>query len=137
MAYWLLKTEPQDYSWEMLEKDGKTRWDGIRNYQARNHMRDMKPGDIVFVYHSGDERMITGLAEVTSEAYPDETANSGDWLAIDIKSLKPLARVVSLEEIKNTYGLSVMPLVSQSRLAVHPVSEMQAAMLLKIAKTEV
>ncbi|MFA4955313.1 MAG: EVE domain-containing protein [Patescibacteria group bacterium] len=137
MAYWLVKTEPQEYSWEMLEKEGKARWDGIHNHQARNHMREMKPGDVVFVYHSGDERMITGLARVASEAYPDETATTGDWLAIDIEPLKVLNRVVSFEEIKNTYGLSVMPLVSQNRLSVHPVSEAQAAMLLKIAKTEI
>ena len=137
MSYWLLKTEPSDYTWERLEQEGQTSWDGIRNYQARNYLRDMKPGDLVFVYHSGEERMIVGLAEVASQAYPDPTATSGDWSAITVKARKSLNRVVSLDEIRNTYGLSVMPLASQARLQVHPVTDAQAAMLLKIAKTEV
>ncbi len=135
MAYWLLKMEPAKYSWEQLEKDGETLWTGTRNYQARNHLREMKKGDSVFVYHSGEERMIVGLAQVVGDAVADPTASSGDWSAITIKPLKPLSRVISLDEIRNTYGLSVMPLASQSRLTVHPVSEAQAAMLLKIGKT--
>jgi len=136
MAYWLIKMEPAKYSWEHLERDGKTLWTGTRNYQARNFLREMKVGDSVFIYHSGEERMIVGLAEVVNEAQADPTATSGDWSAIEIKAVKPLNRVISLDEIRNTYGLSVMPLASQSRLTVHPVSEAQAAMLHKIGKTE-
>ncbi len=136
MAFWLIKAEPSDYSWEQLEREGKTTWDGIRNYQARNSLREMKPGDLVFFYHSGEERMIVGLAEVVSEAYPDPTAAAGDWSTIDLKPRKPLNRVVSLDEIRNTYGLSVMPLASQARMSVHAVTPAQAEMLLKIAKTE-
>jgi predicted RNA-binding protein with PUA-like domain len=136
MAYWLLKTEPSEYSWERLEQDKQTSWTGVRNYQARNFLREMKPGDVIFMYHAGEERMIVGLAAVASEAYPDTTATTGDWSAIDIKIGKPFVRVVSLEEIRNTFGLSVMPLAQQSRLSVHPVSESQAQMILKIAKTE-
>lgn len=136
MAYWLIKMEPAKYSWEHLVKDGKTLWTGTRNYQARNFLREMKVGDSVFIYHSGEERMIVGLAEVVNEAQADPTAASGDWSAIEMKANKPLNRVISLDEIRNTYGLSVMPLASQSRLTVHPVSEAQAAMLLKIGKTE-
>lgn len=137
MNYWLIKAEPSDYSWEKLEAEGKTAWEGIRNYQARNNIREMKPGDLVFFYNAGEERMVLGLAQVMGNAYADPTAASGDWSAIEIKAFKPLNRVVSLEEIRNTYTLSVMPLVAQPRLAVHPVTESQAAMLLKIAKTEI
>lgn len=137
MPYWLIKSEPQDYSWEKLAADGQTSWTGVRNYQARNHLREMRPGDLVFFYHAGEERMIVGLARVTGEPYPDQTAATGDWSAVDLAPLKPLARVVSLEEIRNTYGLAVMPVASQSRLSIHPVSESQAQMLLKIAKTEI
>lgn len=136
MAYWLIKSEPSDYSWEKLAAEGRTVWTGVRNYQARDYLRAMQPGDLVFFYHAGEERMIVGLAEVAGTAFPDETATTGDWSAIDLKPRKPVNRVVSLEEIRNTYGLAVMPVASQSRLSLHPVSEGQAQMLLKIAKTE-
>lgn len=135
MAYWLLKTEPEEYSWETLEREGKASWTGVRNFAARNHLREMKPGDVVFIYHTGDEKMILGLATVESEPYADPTDDK--WVAIDVKAVKPLVRVVSLEEIRNTHGLSVMPLVTQARLSVQPVTDAQAAMILKIAKTEV
>lgn len=137
MAFWVIKTEPEEYSWERLEQDKATTWTGIRNYQARNNLREMKAGDIVFVYHSGEERNIVGVARVTTEAYPDPTAEKGDWSAVDLEAVKPLLRIVSLEEIRNTHGLSVMPLASQGRLSVQPVTEEQARMILKIAKTEV
>jgi predicted RNA-binding protein with PUA-like domain len=137
MAYWLIKCEPSDYSWEKLAAEGQTSWTGIRNYQARNHLREMRPDDSVFFYHAGEERMIVGLARILGAPYPDQTATTGDWSAIDLVPHKPLARVVSLEEIRNTYGLAVMPVASQSRLSVHPVTEAQAQMLLKIAKTEI
>lgn len=135
MAYWILKTEPEAYSWEMLETDGRTRWEGVRNYQARNNLRLMKPGDFAFIYHSGEDKMILGIAKIVSEAYPDPTSTKGDWSVVDIEKVKPLQRVVSLDEIRNTHGLSVMPLVSQSRLSVSPATDAQAEMILKIAKT--
>lgn len=137
MAYWILKTEPEEYSFEMLERDGKTAWTGVRNFQARNNLREMKKGDIVFVYHSGEEKMIVGIGKVTKEAFPDETATSGDWSAIEVEALKACQRTVTLDEMRNTHGLSVMPLVSQSRLSVCPMTDAQAAMVMKIAKTEV
>lgn len=137
MPFWLVKTEPREYSWEQLEQEKRARWDGVRNFEARNNMRQMKSGDIVFVYHAGEERMIVGLATAASEPYPDSDAERGDWIAIDLEILKPLVRVVSLEEIRNTHGLSVMPLVSQARLSVQPVTDAQAEMILKIAKTHV
>jgi predicted RNA-binding protein with PUA-like domain len=137
MNYWLLKTEPEVYSWERFVEDKKTRWEGVRNYQARNNLREMKTGDFAFLYHSGDEKMIMGIARVTSEPYDDPTASEGNWSVVDVEAIKPLSRPVSLEEIKNTYLLNVMPLATQSRLSVQPVSETQWNLILKIAKTEI
>ncbi|MBI4138798.1 EVE domain-containing protein [Candidatus Uhrbacteria bacterium] len=137
MAYWLLKTEPEVYSWERLEQDKKTMWEGVRNYQARNALKEMAEGDLVFIYHSGEEKMIMGVARVTKAAYPDPTSSEAKWLVVDIEAVKPLMRPVSLEEIKNTYLLNVMPLATQSRLSVQPVTEPQWNLILKIAKTEV
>lgn len=136
MNYWLLKTEPEVYSWERLEQDKTTRWEGVRNYQARNNLRLMQPGDLTFVYHSGDEKMITGIAKVTSAAYDDPTSSEGNWSVVDIEAVKPLTRPLSLDEIKNTYLLNVMPLATQARLSVQPVTEQQWQLILKIAKTE-
>lgn len=135
--YWLLKTEPEVYSWEKLEQDKQTRWEGVRNYQARNNLRLMAPGDLALIYHSGDEKMVAGVARVTSAAYDDPTASEGNWSVVDVEAVKPLMRPVSLEEIKNTYLLNVMPLVTQARLSVQPVNETQWNLILKIAKTDV
>ncbi len=133
--YWLLKTEPELYSWDKLVQDQKTRWEGVRNYQARNNLRLMKPGDLAFIYHSGEEKMIVGIARVTTEAYDDPTTDEGKWSVVDIEAVKPLERPLSLEEIRNTYLLNVMPLVTQARLSVQPVNEAQWNLILKIAKT--
>lgn len=137
MTYWLLKTEPEEYSWERLETEKRAQWTGVRNFEARNNLREMKVGDHVFIYHSGQERILMGIARVVSEAYPDPTATKGDWVAIDLEPVKPLARPVSLEEVRNTYTLNTMPLATQSRLSVQPVTDAQAVLLLKIAKTDV
>ncbi|MBU1706241.1 EVE domain-containing protein [Patescibacteria group bacterium] len=137
MSYWLLKTEPAIYSWERLMEDKRTMWEGVRNYQARNNLRGMKNGDLLFIYHSGEEKMIMGVARVTKEAYDDPTTKDGNWSVIDIEAVKELVRPVSLEEIKNTYLLNVMPLATQSRLSVQPVNEQQWNLILKIAKTEI
>ncbi len=136
MSYWILKTEPEEYAWETLEQDKQTQWSGVRNFEARKYLSEMKPGDIAFIYHSGQERIIMGLAKLVSKPYPDPSADKGDWLAVDIEQHKALVRPVSLEEIRNTHGLSVMPLVTHARLSVHPVTDVQAAMILKIAKTK-
>jgi predicted RNA-binding protein with PUA-like domain len=135
MAFWLIKTEPALYSWEQLMKDRSTTWTGVRNFQARNNVRAMKPGDFVFIYHSGDERMVTGVAKVTSEPKADPSAVSGDWSSVDIEAVAPLARPVTLDEIKYTHILAVMPLITHTRLSVQPVTDAQAEMLLKIGKT--
>lgn len=137
MAYWLLKTEAEVYSWNQLVDEKKTWWTGVRNYQARNNLRAMKVGDIAFIYHSGDERMIVGVARITAEAAPDTTAEEGDWVAVEVEALASLVREISLEEIRNTPILSGMELVRHSRLSVVPVREPEAKMILKIGKTEV
>jgi predicted RNA-binding protein with PUA-like domain len=136
MNYWLLKTEPEVYSWERLEQDKTTRWEGVRNYQARNNLRLMQPGDLALIYHSGDEKMIMGIAKVTTAAYDDPTASEGNWSVVDVEAVKPLTRPLSLDEVKNTYLLNVMPLATQARLSVQPVTEQQWQLILKIAKTE-
>jgi len=135
MAYWLFKTDPKEYSWEQLTKDGETSWDGVRNYQARNFMREMKVGDRAFVFDAGDDKEIRGIAEVTKEAYPDPTAEEGQWVSVGLKAVQPCGRPLHFEEIRNTYGLTVMPLVDQPRLTVHPVTEAQWQAILKYTKT--
>ena len=92
MNYWLVKQEPEDYSWDDLVRDGKTVWDGVRNYQARNNLKNMKVGDRVFFYHSVSEKQVVGVATVAKEYYPDKTAEEGDWSAVDLKPSKPLKK---------------------------------------------
>lgn len=121
MNHWLLKTEPDCYSWEQMEKDGATFWDGIHNYQARNHLRAMKKGDLAFFYHTGDERRIMGIVEVSKEAYPD--AQDPTWTWVDVKKVRAIKRPVSLDELKAHPGLSGMKLFQQGRLSVVPIAE--------------
>jgi predicted RNA-binding protein with PUA-like domain len=122
MAYWLAKTEPATYSWSDLVRDHKTSWTGVRNFQARNNLRAMQVGDEVFVYHSGDEKAIVGIAKVVRAAYPDTTAKEGDWSTVDLAAVKPLKTPISLAEIKKNAHLKKMVLVQNSRLSVQPVS---------------
>lgn len=122
--YWLVKSEPEEYGFEHLEADGKGRWDGVRNYQARNFMRRMMPGDTVLVYHSGKHREIAGLAQVVSAPYPDPTAEEGkDWVAVDLKAIKKLPSPVSLNSLKESGEFEEFLLLKQSRLSVMPVPE--------------
>src|SRR5947208_7660824 len=121
--YWLVKSEPESYSWSDLVKDGKTAWTGVRNFQARNNLRAMKKGDAVFFYHSVSDKQIVGIAKVMTEAYVDKTAKEGDWSAVDLAPEKPLKRPVSLDEIKNDPALKNMNLVRNSRISVTPVTE--------------
>lgn len=131
--YWLVKQEPGSFSWATLVKDGRTDWTGVRNFQARKHLRTMKKGDAVLFYHSGDEKQIVGLARVEKEAYPDRTADAGDWSAVDIVPMKPLRTPVTLQQIKADKALKDMPLVRQSRLSVSPVTEDQFERIMKLA----
>lgn len=119
MNYWLLKTEPSTYSWDDLVKDKKTVWDGVRNFQARRHLKSMAPGDVAFIYHTGDEKAIIGTAKVLNEAYPDP--KDKDWLVVDIAPLKKLKKPVTLAQIKADKRLVNMVPVRAARLSVQPV----------------
>lgn len=124
--YWLAKSEPESYSWEMLVRDGSTSWTGVRNFQARNNLRAMKKGDVVFFYHSNVGKEIVGIAKVTKEAYADPTAEDGDWSAVEIAPSKPVKKPVTLEQMKSDPLLKNMALVRNSRISVTPVMDAEA-----------
>jgi predicted RNA-binding protein with PUA-like domain len=136
MNYWLVKSEPETYSWSQFVKDGKTAWTGVRNFTARNHLRAMKKGDAVFFYHSGEQKSVVGLARVEKGFYPDPTAKEGDWSCVDLKAGKPLAKPVPLAQIKADKILKEMVLAKQSRLSVSPVAEIQFKRLLELAESK-
>ena len=123
MNYWLVKSEPFKYSWDQFVKDGKTFWDGVRNYAARNNLRSMKKGDRVLFYHSNEGLAIVGIAEVVKEAYQDPTTIDANWVAVDLKPLKPMPKPVTLAQIKAESTLQNMDLVRLSRLSVGAVKE--------------
>jgi predicted RNA-binding protein with PUA-like domain len=131
--FWLVKSEPETYSWEDLLADGETDWTGVRNFTARNNLREMRKGDEVFFYHSGETKAVVGIAKVLREAYPDKTAKEGDWSAVDLEPVKPLKSPVSLHDIKANAKLKNMPLVRLSRLSVSPVSEAEFREILRMA----
>src|SRR3954469_14246087 len=131
--FWLVKQEPESYSWDDLVKEKRTSWTGVRNFSARNSLRVMSKGDEVFFYHSGDEKAVVGLASVAREAYKDTTAAEGDWSAVDLVPVKPLPRPVTLQEIKNEPDLREMKLVRLSRLSVMPVTPDEFRKVLKMA----
>jgi predicted RNA-binding protein with PUA-like domain len=134
--HWLVKSEPEAYSWPQLLKDGKTAWTGVRNFAARNNLRAMKKGDAVFFYHSGESKSIIGLSRVAREFYPDPTADEGDWSCVDLVPVKALAKPVMLATIKADKILKEMILAKQSRLSVSPVTEVQFEWLLALAGTK-
>jgi predicted RNA-binding protein with PUA-like domain len=134
--YWLVKVEPDAYSWADFVKDGKTAWTGVRNYQARNNLRAMQKGDPVFYYHSVTEKQVVGLARVEREAYPDPTTSEGDWSAVDLTPVKPFAKPVTLDTIKTAAVLKHIPLVRHSRLSVSPLDETQFKRLLALGETK-
>lgn len=137
MQYWLVKQEPGDYSWSDLEKDGRTAWTGVRNFQARSNLRAMKKGDLAFFYHSGDEKQVVGVATVVKEAYPDPTGPAAeDWSAVDVAPVKALKQPVTLAEIKGQKQLQDMKLVRQSRLSVSPVTSAQFEQILRMGETK-
>jgi predicted RNA-binding protein with PUA-like domain len=136
MNYWLLKTEPETFSWDTLEKEKQSMWDGVRNYQARNNLRSMKKGDIFFFYHSGKNPGIVGLAEVIKEHYPDPTAKEGDWTVVNVKPLRKLKRFITLEEIKQIPQLAEMVLVKNTRLSVQPVAQEEYKIILKLEELD-
>lgn len=132
--FWLVKQEPSAYSWADLVKDGKTQWTGVRNYTARNNLREMKKGDAVFFYHSVVGKEIIGIARIVREAYPDPTAKEGDWSAVDLAPDKALPRPVTLEEIKQNSKLKEMALLRLSRLSVQPVTSAQFEEIVRMAR---
>jgi predicted RNA-binding protein with PUA-like domain len=117
-SYWMVKQEPETYSWNDFVGDGQTDWTGVRNYQARNNLREMKTGERVLFYHSGKEKAVVGLAEVIKSAYPDPTADDGQWVAVDLKPIKALKSPVPLAAIRYDDRLSQLPLIRQSQLSV-------------------
>jgi predicted RNA-binding protein with PUA-like domain len=121
--FWLVKQEPSSYSWSDFVAEGKTSWTGVRNFTARNNLRAMRLSDEVLFYHSGDEKAVVGIAKVTRTAYPDRTAKEGDWSTVDLAAVKPLARPVTLREIKANSRLKGIALVRQPRLSVMPLTE--------------
>jgi predicted RNA-binding protein with PUA-like domain len=135
MNYWLVKQEPEAYSWETFVKDGKTSWTGVRNFAARLNLRAMKKGDPVFYYHSNTGKEIVGLARVEKAAYPDPTATEGDWSAVDLAAVKSLKTPVSLETLKADKILKNMRLVKIGRLSVSPVTKEEYDRILELSGT--
>ena len=137
MNYWLVKSEPFKYSWDQLLKDKKTFWDGVRNYAARNNLRDMKKGDEVFFYHSNEGLEIVGIAMVIKEFYQDPTTDNTNWVVVDLSPLKSLKKAVSLAEIKEEPKLENMELVKNSRLSVQKVTPGEWKQILKMSGTKI
>jgi predicted RNA-binding protein with PUA-like domain len=134
-AYWLVKSEPFKYSWDDLVKDGSTYWDGVRNYQARNNLREMKVGDYALYYHSNEGKEVVGVAKVTRSAYPDPTTDDDRWVVVDVTPVKPLKESVSLAQIKADPQLRQVPLVTHSRLSVMPLEKSDFERILELGKT--
>jgi predicted RNA-binding protein with PUA-like domain len=122
-AYWLVKSEPDAFSWDQQVANGTEAWTGVRNHMARNNLKAMRQGDRVFFYHSNVGKQIVGVVEVEREAYPDPTAASGDWVCVDMKAVRPLPKPVTLVAIKADPGLADILLVRQPRLSVMPISK--------------
>ncbi|HEU4718194.1 MAG TPA: EVE domain-containing protein [Bacteroidia bacterium] len=133
MNYWLVKSEPAKYSWEKFLADGKTFWDGVRNYAARNHLRAMKKGDLVFFYHSNEGLEIVGIAKVVKEAYGDPTTNEAAWVVVDLAPFKTLKKPVTLAEMKKEKVLKNIPLIRIPRLSVMPVSKEEYERIMEMA----
>jgi len=135
--HWLMKTEPGSYSFEDLIRDGSTEWDGVRNYQARNNMREMSIDDLVLIYHSVGPREIVGVAKVSARAHQDSTTDDERWECVDLVGVKALDRPVSLATIKTDSALSEIALVRNSRLSVAPLTQDEFSRLLELARTTV
>ncbi len=132
--WWLVKSEPEAYSFAQLQKDGSTAWTGVRNFQARNNLRAMRKGDAVLFYHSVSDKQVVGVARVGKEAYPDATAAEGDWSAVDFEPVRPLAKPVSLDALKADEITKDLPLIRQSRLSVTPVTKEQFDRIVALSK---
>lgn len=134
MSYWLMKSEPDAYSWDDLLRQKRGVWDGVRNFEARNNLRAMKVGDRALFYHSVKEKRVVGVARIVREAYPDPTAKEGDWSVVEVEPEAPIAHPVTLDEIKGDKLLSEMAIVRKSRLSVSPVTKAQFDRILALGK---
>ena len=133
MKYWLLKSEPDAWSWDNQIKEGASMWDGVRNYQARNNLKEMKKNDLCFFYHSVTERSIVGIVKVVKEYYPDPTDKTGRFVVVDVKATKKLKNPVSLDQIKENKKLKDIALLKQSRLSVMPLKKIEWETVLKMS----
>ena len=132
--YWLVKTEPETYSWDDFVRDGHTDWTGVRNYAARIHLKAMQPGDSVLFYHSGESKSVVGLARVTQAAFPDSTADEEGWVAVELTYVEPLPQPVTLAQIKAEASLKEIGLVRQGRLSVMPLKAAEFTKIKKLGK---
>ena len=133
MKYWLLKSEPDSWSWDNQVKEGASMWDGVRNYQARNNLKEMKKNDLCFFYHSVTERSIVGIVKVVKEYYPDPTDKTDRFVVVDVKAIKKLKNPVSLDQIKENNKLKDIALVKQSRLSVMPLKKTEWDIIIKMS----
>ena len=134
MNYWLIKSEPNTYSWDDLVKLGRDHWDGVRNYQARNNIKAMKPGDLALFYHSVNEKCVVGIAECVSEYYQDPTTDDDRWVVVDFVPKEKLKNPVTLEQVKSEPRLSDMVLVNNSRLSVQPVKKEEFDLIIAMSE---
>ncbi len=134
MNYWLVKSEPFKYSWDDFVKEGKSVWDGVRNYQARNNLKAMQKGDWVLFYHSNEGMEVVGLAEISKEFYQDPTTEDPRWVVVELKPIKKLAKTVTLKTMKSDERLSNLALIKQSRLSVTPVLKAEFDIILSLAE---
>jgi predicted RNA-binding protein with PUA-like domain len=135
MQYWLIKSEPFKYSWEQFVQDGKTMWDGVRNFQARNNLRAMKKGDLCLFYHSNEGKEVVGIAKVVGTHYPDPTAEEGDWSVVDVAPQATLKRAISLAEIKADKRLTQIGLLRQGRLSVVALNKTEFDIIVALSES--
>lgn len=136
MNYWLVKTEPETYSWDDLVRDVHATWDGVRNHTAKINLQKMQSGDKVFIYYSGKQREIVGLATVTQTAFNDPSDDTGTWFAVKLKAENPLNQAISLDEIKKHPVLKNMVLTKNTRLSVQPVTKKEFDIIIKLSNSK-
>ena len=136
MAHWLLKTEPEEFSWDDCVKRGAKGepWTGVRNFTARRHLKEMKKGERAFFYHTGDEKQVVGIAEIVRDSYPDPTAGAGEpWVVVDVRAIEPVPKPVTLAAVKAESKLKDMALAKYARLSVQPVTDAEWKLVCKMA----
>jgi predicted RNA-binding protein with PUA-like domain len=136
MNHWLIKSEPFKYSWQQMLTDKKTFWDGVRNYQARNNLREMKKGDLCFFYHSNEGKEIVGIVKIVKEHYQDPTTDDTNWVVVDVTPFQTLKKTVTLEQIKNDTRLANIGLVKQGRLSVMKLTQYEFDIILELSESK-